>query len=180
MPGVGLELPDHVEHGLRVTVRGVHDEEVDTRVDERLRPALGVLADAHRGADDEAAALVLGGVRELLALGEVLDGDEPAQPSGVVDQRQLLDLVLLEQRERPLRRHAHGGGDQRHGGHDLGDPAGKVVLEANVTICHDTEELAVIAGDRHAGDPVVRAQPLHVRQRRVRAAGDRVGDHTRF
>jgi hypothetical protein len=60
-------------------MRGVHDEEVHAHVDERLRPALGVLADADRGADDQATALVLAGVRELLALGEVLDRDKAAQ-----------------------------------------------------------------------------------------------------
>ena len=160
-----------------MAVRGVHDEEVHAGVDEGLGAALGILADAHRGADDEAAALVLGGARELLALGEVLDGDEAAEPAGVVDQRQLLDLVLLEQLQRPLVLDAHGGGDQGHGGHDVRDAAGQVTLEPYIAVCHDAEERAVVAGDRDTRDPVVRAQPLHVRQRRVGTAGDGVGDH---
>ena len=44
---------------------------------------------------------VLGRVRVLLALGEVLDRDQAAQPAGVVDQRQLLDLVLAQQVRAP-------------------------------------------------------------------------------
>ena len=49
------------------------------------------------GADHQPAVGVLGGQRVLLALGEVLDRDEPAQPAVGVDQRQLLDLVLPQQ-----------------------------------------------------------------------------------
>src|SRR5215471_18268471 len=66
---VRLELRDHVEDRLRVAVRGVHHEEVNPRVDERLGAALGVLADAHGSPDDESPAGVLGGAGELLALG---------------------------------------------------------------------------------------------------------------
>ena len=71
----------------------------------------------------------------------------------------------------------HRGGDQRHLGHDVFDLPGQVVLEPDVAVGDDAEQDAVVAGDRHAGDPVMRAEPLHVRERRVRAAGDRVGDH---
>ena len=99
--GVGLDLGDHVSDRLGVPVRGVDDQEVDARLDQRLRSPLGVLADADGRADDQPALGVLGGVRELLALGEVLDRDEPAQPARTVDERQLLDLVGAEQPQAP-------------------------------------------------------------------------------
>ena len=60
------------------------------------------------------------------------------------------------------------------------DPAGHVGLEPDVAVGHDTQEGAVVAGHRHTGDPVVRAEPIHVRQRRFGRAGDRVGDHARL
>ncbi len=62
-------------------MRGVDDEEVNAGLGQRLRAELGVLADAHRGADDQPARVILGGVGELLALGEVLHRDQPAQPA---------------------------------------------------------------------------------------------------
>ena len=100
---VGLHPGDHVEHGALVAVRGVDDDHVDPGVDQQAGPLVGVLAHAERGADDQPAVGVLGGVGVLVALDEVLDRDQPAQPAGVVDQRQLLDLVLAQQRQRGVR-----------------------------------------------------------------------------
>ena len=174
---LALTCGDHVEHACGVAVRGVHDEEVNARLDQRLRPPLGVLADADGRADDEPALGVLGRVRELLALGEVLDRDQPAQPAGVVDQRQLLDLVAAEQAQRLRPGDADRSGHQRHRRHDLGDPAPVVGLEPDVAVGDDADQHAVRVGDRHAGDPVARAQLLDVGDGRVRAAGHRIGDH---
>ncbi len=56
-----------------VHVRGVDDQYVDARVDQRHRPRPGIVADADRGADQQPAVAVLGGQRELLGLDEVLD-----------------------------------------------------------------------------------------------------------
>ena len=49
-------------------------------------------------ADEQPALVVLGGVRELLGLDEVLDRDQAGQPAVVVDDRQPLALVLAQQR----------------------------------------------------------------------------------
>jgi hypothetical protein len=64
-----------------------------------------------------------------------------------------------------------------HRGHDLGHAPGKVGFEPDIAVGDDPQQDSVVAGDRHPGDPVMPAQPLHVRQRRIRPAGDRVGDH---
>ena len=81
-----------------MAVRGVDDEHVHAAGDERLRALDRVGPDADGGADAQAAALVLRRVRVLDLLLNVLDGDEPAQPSVRVDDRQLLDLVAAEDR----------------------------------------------------------------------------------
>ena len=174
---VGLELRDHVQHGLRVAVRRVHHQEVGPGLGQCLGPALGVLAHADRGPDDQPSRAVLGRVRELLALGEVLDRDQPAQPAAVVDQRQLLHLVLLEQRERRVPGDPDRRGDQRHRGHDRGHPAAVVGDEPDVPVGHDADQHAVRAGHRDAGDAVPGAQLVDFGHRGVRAAGHRVGDH---
>ena len=91
-----LDRRHHLEHAVRVPVRGVDDEHVDAGGDERLRALDRVRADADRRADAQPAALVLRRVRVLDLLLDVLDGDQPAQPAVGVDDRQLLDLVAVE------------------------------------------------------------------------------------
>ena len=73
------DAPDHVEHALRVAVRGVDDEHVHVRRDERLGARERVLADADRRADAQPAEAVLARVGILHHLLDVLDGDEPLE-----------------------------------------------------------------------------------------------------
>ena len=72
--------PRHLDDAARVPVRGVEHEHVDARGDERLGALDRVRADADRGADAQAALLVLRRVRVLDPLRDVLDGDQA--PSG--------------------------------------------------------------------------------------------------
>ena len=111
VPGgrVGLEPADHVEQQPGVAVGGVDDEHVDAGLDQRRGALPGVAEVADRRADQQPAVGVLGGVRELLGLHEVLDGDEPGEPALVVDQRQLLELVLAQQRGRVVAADARPG-----------------------------------------------------------------------
>src|SRR3954447_16739947 len=132
-----LHPRDHVEDGALVAVGGVDDDHVDPGVDQQAGALVGVLADAHRRGDDQPAVGVLGGVGVLVALDEVLDRDQPAQPAGVVDDRQLLDLVLRQQLQRGVRVHPHRGGDQRHRRHDVADQPALVGLEAHVAVGDD-------------------------------------------
>ena len=84
-------------------MRGVDDEHVDAGRDERLRALDRLGADADRRADAQPAAVVLRRLRVLDLLLDVLDGDEPAQPAVGVDDRELLDLVAVEDLLRLLR-----------------------------------------------------------------------------
>ena len=76
---------------------GVDDEHVGTGREQRLRALDCVRPDADRGADAQAALRILRRLRELDALRDVLDGDQPAQHAVVVDDRQLLDAVPVQQ-----------------------------------------------------------------------------------
>ncbi len=161
-------------------MRGVDDDEVGPRFHQRLGPLLGVRPDTDRGTDHEPAVGVLGGVGKLLALDEVLDGDQPAQSVLAVHQRQLLDLVLAQQPERFLAVHPDRSCDQRHRCHDVADAPPAVVLEAHVAVGHDSGQAPIGVHDGRAGDAVVGAELLDVGEGVVGAAGDRVGDHPRF
>ena len=92
-----LEPLDRLDHPGGVAVGGVDDERVDALGDERVGPLLDIGADPDRRGHPQAAPGVTGGVRELLALQDVLHRDQPDQAAVVVDERQLLDAVLLQE-----------------------------------------------------------------------------------
>ena len=68
-----------------MAVGGVGDEHVDAGLDEGRRPLPRVAEVADRRADHEAAVGVVARVGELLALDEVLDGDEAGEVALGVD-----------------------------------------------------------------------------------------------
>ena len=82
----------------RVPVGGVDGDGVDALGDERLDPLLEVVTDADGGGAAQPPGVVAGGVGELLALLDVLDRDQTVEAAVVVDERQLLDAVLLQDR----------------------------------------------------------------------------------
>ena len=93
-----LDPLDRLDHAGRVAVGGVDGDGVDGPGDERLDALLDVVADADGGRAAQPAGVVAGRVRELLALLDVLHRDQPGEAAVVVDERQLLDAVALEDR----------------------------------------------------------------------------------
>jgi hypothetical protein len=127
----------------------------------------------------EPALAVLGRVRELLGLDEVLDGDQPGEAAFVVDQRQALELVLAQQRGGVLARDAGPARDEGLGRHDLGDlrrgPLGHR-REAQVAVGHDADEPVVVGEHREPRDAVLARALVELLQRGVRTDRDGVGD----
>ena len=160
------QLPRHLDDAAGVAVRRVEHEHVDARGGERLRALDRVRADADGSADPEPPLRVLGRVRKLEPLRDVLDRDQPLQATVGIDDRQLLDLVPMEDllrlgEGRPDRR-----GDEVRARHQRADRLRGVGLEAQVAVGQDPDEHAVGIRDRDAGDAVVG----HQRQRLARPA----------
>ena len=170
----------HVEHALRVAVRGVDDEHVDVGGDQRVGALDRVARDADRRAAAQPAERILRRVRVLDRLLDVLDGDQPLQPEVAVDDEQLLDLVLVQDLARRVERRADRHGEERLARHHVGDRAVDVGLEAQIAVGEDADQppfLAAVLGDRHAGDAVL----LHQVERFEDPVGggerDRIDDH---
>ena len=70
---------DAIDHALRMSVRGVDDDDVDASGDQRFDSLLGIATDTDRGTDQQAFAAVVSGIRIVGFLLDVLDGDQPAQ-----------------------------------------------------------------------------------------------------
>ena len=133
----------HLEHPERVAVRGVDDEHVGARGDQRLRALDRVRADAHRSTDAQTALRILRRLRELDALRDVLDRDQSAQHAVGVDDRQLLDAMPVQQLLRLAMRRADRRRDQVGRRHQVGDRLRDVPLEAKVAVREDADEPAV-------------------------------------
>ena len=149
---IGLDLRDGLDDVAAVTVCGVDDDGVDVTLDQRCRTLNGVGPSADRSGDQQPTLGVLGCVRELNALLDVLHGDEAHQPEVVVHDRQFLDAVscqddlCLVKRDRCLSCH------QSLRGHHLVDRAAPVGLESQVAVCEDADEPTCEVGDRHTAD----------------------------
>ena len=148
---LGLDPAHDVEHAVRVAVRGVHHEDVDLGLDERGRALDRVGPDAHRRADPQAALVVLRRVRVLDLLRDVLDGDEPLEPPVGVDDRELLDLVAVEDRLGLLERRPDRRGDEVPARHQRRDGLRRVGLEAKVAVREDADEDTFVV--RRSGRP---------------------------
>ena len=161
-------------------MRGVDDEHVDVRRDERLGALHRVPADADRRAHAQPAEAVLARVGVLDHLLDVLDRDQPLQHEAVVDDQQLLDLVAVEELARLLERRADRHGEERIARHDVGDRPVEVGFEPQVAVRQDADEpafLAAVLGDRHARDAVLLHQLERFEDPVLGRERDRVDDH---
>ena len=137
---------------------------------------LAVAPTPDRGAAPQPPLLVLGGVRVLLGLLDVLDGDEALELALLVDDQQLLDAVLVQQLLRLGLASTPSGTVTSLRVITALDRLLEVRLEAHVAVGEDADQ-RLPSGDRDAGDAVLRASARAPRERRLGRDGDRVDDH---
>ena len=158
-------------------MRCVDHEKVGPSGGEGQGTLVRVVAHADSRTDAKPSTVVLGREWERLALDEVFEGEQPGEPPGRVHQRQLLDLVLAQERHRVVGGDALGTGDQRHGRHDRADQLVAVGLEPDVAVGDDAHEHAAVVHDRGAGDAEPAADLVDLVDRRVGTHRDRVAHH---
>ena len=178
--GEPLDALDRIEHAARMAVGGVHDDEVDARLDQPLGALVAVVADRGRGRDPQPALLVLAGMGMGDRLLDVLDGDQPDAAVLVVHHQELFDAVLVQQALRLLLADAFPHRHQAVLGHQLGDLLARIGCKAHVTVGEDADQAArrLVAGHhRHAGDAVLLHQRQRVGEGRLRMNGEWVHHH---
>ena len=155
---VGEMLLDSLQRAddtLAVAVGRVDDDGIYARVDQCLCTLQRVGGHAHACGHAQAALGVLASHRLVLGLGDILIGDEADEVVVLIDHRELLDLVLLEDGGSGLEVRLLMRGDEVLGRHDLRHLLVEVGLEAQVAVGDDTDEVALVIDDRDAADMVV-------------------------
>src|SRR5690606_6746610 len=164
---LALDLANALEHAARMPVRGINDDHVDARLDERRDALLGVDAGADGRADAQRAVLVLARVGIVDGLLKILRRDHPAQVEAIVDDEHLLDAVTVQQREHLVLTRTLAHRDEtflrRHHGRDR---RVELRLEPEVPVCDDTDEILAF-DDRHARDALRPRQLDDLPNRRV-------------
>ena len=161
-------------------MRGVQHQHVRPGPQERLCALESVRAYSDGGRHPQPPLVVLRrlGIRD--ALRDVLDGDQPAQHAGRIHDRQLLDLVAVEDPLGFLERRPHRCRDEALGRHQLRDRALGLAVEAQVAVGEDADEPATFVRDGNAGDAVARHQLQRVGDARVWPQRHRLDDHPRL
>ena len=144
-----------------------------------LRALQEIAGRADGRADTQTSLLVLGGVRVLEFLLDVLNGDQALEVVLVVDHQQFFHAVLVQDLLGLFERGADGDGDQVFLGHHLGDGNVGAGLEAQIAVGEDADQFAVL-GDGDAGDAVAAHEFQGVGDLLVGSTGDGVDDHAAF
>ena len=90
------ELFNHVEHALRVAVRGIDNQDVHVRGHQRRHALRCVLADANGGAHAQPAERILAGVGDIDEFLDVFDGDESLEAILRINHEEFFHLVVVE------------------------------------------------------------------------------------
>jgi hypothetical protein len=77
-------------------VCGIDDQDIDSFFDQRSCSLQRFRPDSDGSTDPQSSVGILGRVRILDPLLDVLDRDQPFENPALVDDRKLLDLVLVE------------------------------------------------------------------------------------
>ena len=153
----------------------IDGDDVNLCGDERGNALHRVCGRADSRADEKPAVFVTRGVGILDALFDVLDRDQAFEIAVFVDDGKFFDPVFAENLLRLFQRGAHRSRDEVLLRHDIVDGLIVVGFKAEIAVCKDADELAVLR-DGNAADLVA----LHQRDRLADAVvgreEERIGD----
>src|SRR5688572_26075644 len=86
----------HVEHPLRMAVRGVDDDDVYVRSHQRGSTLGRIPRNPDGSTDAQTAEAVLAGIRILNLFLDVFNSNQSLELEVAIDDQQLLDLVAVE------------------------------------------------------------------------------------
>ena len=164
------------EHADAVAMRSVDADDIHARGNQRRNAVKHVVAHADSRAAEQTAGRVLCRIGILLRLLNILDGNQAAQMTFLIHQRELFNAVLGQNLTRLFMGRADRRGNQILGGHHLVNRAGVIGFKTEVAVGQNANQLARFVGDRHAGNAIARHQLFRVGNEIIRAEVERVGN----
>ena len=158
-------------------MRGVDHHDIDSRFAQRRDPVQGVRRGADGRADAQPAHSVLAGIRKFGGLLKVLYRDHALEFVVACHHQNLLDAVLVQQREHLILGRIFAHRDQavlRR--HDGGNRSVQFGFEAQIPMRDDADDFRA-QNHRYPGDVLRAGQLDDLTNRHVRFHGDRVADH---
>ena len=156
---------------------GVDDDTIHPLLHQSHGPLPSVAEETNGRAHPEPAGVILGGIGVFVGLHEVLESDQALEFAPRVDDGQLLDLVLRQQRQGVVVGDTDGRSDQGHPRHDLAHRTGTVILEAQVAVGDDSEQHPVVVHHGQPGDTVLGTGIVHLLEARPGPNRHGLGDH---
>ena len=167
------------EYAGGVSVRGIDDDQIDSRADELGHTLQVVPCRADGRANAQPAVRVFGRKRVFDFLGDVLHRDQTFQVLIFIDDEEFFDPVLVQQALCFLQRCADRNRDEVLFCHDLANRQMEPRFEPEVAIRQDPHQPAVFR-NRHPRDFVVRHQLEGVFDLVARRHCDRIYNHPAF
>jgi hypothetical protein len=158
---------DGIAHVLRMAVRRIDDDRVHFGAEELLDTLFEIASRPDRRAHAQPAVRVLRRQRMLRRLLYVLHGDQTAQAMIAVDDRQLLDPILVQDRLRLLEGRPLGSRYDAVLRHHLLDEDVGAFDEAKIAVREDADQ-AFVARDRYPRDAVLRHERERIGDRPLR------------
>ena len=179
--GVVLLDPCHtVEHAFAVAVSRVDDDHVHAGFNEQFKTFFGTGTHADRGACQQLAFAVLGGIGMLGSLDDVFDSNEAAEVEVLIDHEHAFKTVLVHQTLGFVEAGAFLDSHETIArGHHLAHGSFHTGFEAKVTVGDHAENMSAF-DDRHAADAVFLTHADHVAHEHVGADRDRIAHNARF
>ena len=157
-----------------MAVRGIYHDHVNTSSNQSVYTLVSASTSTNSSANQQAALVVFGSVRESLGLVDVLNGHQTNQLVGFVQNQNLFNTVLVQQTLNFVRAGAFLNGNQSvFASHHGGNRRAQVLFETNVTGGNDTDQLTAI-NHWHTRNAVQLLQRQNVADGVVAGNSDRV------
>ena len=163
-----------------MSVGRIDNDDVDAGSDQRFKTIIRIATRTHRGADTQCTTAVFARERKVFRLLEVFRRNHAPELEIFVDDKDLLDAVLVQQTENLFIGCAFTNRDEpvlRR--HDLGNRRIELCFEARVAARNDADGDAIV-DNRHTRYAHRAGQVDDLANRHVRRDGNRVAHHARF
>ena len=138
----------HLHHASRVGMRTIEAENVDLTFDQGGAAFGDIVGDTDPGRHPQPAELILAGVGVVVRLLDVLDGDQTLEIAFIVDHKELLDSVLVEEHLGLVECCTDRGSHQIVLGHKICNGTLKLGAKPQVTVGQNALELALDIDNR--------------------------------